>query len=176
MDNLIGQTLNRYQLTSLLGEGGMGAVYKAHDVTLQRDVAVKIMHPQFARLSDFRERFLQEARTAARLNHAGIVQVYDFGQEKDLLFIVMEFIPGANLGQMLHSLRAQNQWIRLDKSIELMRQVALAMDYIHHQGVLHRDMKPGNIMLKPDPSESLPYLPVITDLGLAKLLEGQPMT
>jgi eukaryotic-like serine/threonine-protein kinase len=176
MDNLIGQTLNRYQLTSLLGEGGMGAVYKARDVTLQRDVAVKIMHPQFARLSDFRERFLQEARTAARLNHAGIVQVYDFGQEKDLLFIVMEFIPGANLGQMLHSLRAQNQWIRLDESIELMRLVALAMDYIHHQGVLHRDMKPGNIMLKPDPSESLPYLPVITDLGLAKLLEGQPMT
>lgn len=176
MDNLIGQSLNRYQLTSLLGEGGMGAVYKAHDVTLQRDVAAKIMHPQFARLSDFRERFLQEARTSARLNHAGIVQVYDFGQEKDLLYIVMEFIPGANLGQMLHSLRAQNQWIRLDESIELMRQVALAMDYIHHQGVLHRDMKPGNIMLKPDPTESLPYLPVITDLGLAKLLEGQSMT
>jgi serine/threonine protein kinase len=176
MDSLIGQTLNRYQLTSLLGEGGMGAVFKARDITLLRDVAVKIMHPQFARLADFRERFLQEARTAARLNHAGIVQVYDFGQEKDLLYIVMEFIPGANLGQMLQSLRAQNQWIRLDEAIELMRQVALAMDFIHHQGVLHRDMKPGNIMLKPDPSENLPYHPVITDLGLAKLLEGQPMT
>ena len=176
MDNLLGQTLNRYRLTSLLGEGGMGAVFKAYDVTLQRDVAVKIMHPQFARLSDFRERFLQEARTAARLNHAGIVQVYDFGQEKELLYIVMEFIPGANLGQMLHSLREQNQWIRLDESIELMRQVALAMDFIHHQGVLHRDMKPGNIMLKPEVSESLPYHPVITDLGLAKLLEGNPMT
>jgi serine/threonine protein kinase len=176
MDNLIGQTLNRYQLTSLLGEGGMGAVYKARDVTLQRDIAVKIMHPQLARLSDFRERFLQEARTAARLSHAGVVQVYDFGQEKELLYIVMEFIPGANLGQMLHSLRAQNQWIRLDEALELMRQVALAMDYIHHQGVLHRDMKPGNIMLKPEASQSLPYLPVITDLGLAKLLEGQPLT
>lgn len=176
MDNLIGQTLNRYRLTSLLGEGGMGAVFKAHDVTLERDVAVKIMHPQFARLADFRERFLQEARTAARLNHPGVVQVYDFGQEKELLYIVMEFIPGANLGQMLQSLRSQNQWIRLDEAIELMRQVALAMDYIHHQGVLHRDMKPGNIMLKPEASESLPYHPVITDLGLAKLLEGQPLT
>jgi serine/threonine protein kinase len=176
MDKLVGQTLNRYQIVKLLGEGGMGAVYKAHDITLQRDVAIKVLHSQFARLSDFRERFLLEARTAARMNHPGIVQVHDFGQEKDLLYIVMEFIPGSNLQEMLQDLRSQNQWIRLDEGVEIVRQVCLALDYAHHQGVLHRDIKPGNIMLKPDPSEGLPFRPVVTDLGLAKLLEGQAIT
>ena len=85
MDQLLGSSLGRYRLDTLLGEGGMGAVFKAHDITLQRDVAVKIMHPQFARTGNFRERFLLEARTAARLNYPNIVQVHDFGQEKDLL-------------------------------------------------------------------------------------------
>lgn len=176
MDKLVGQTLERYQILSLLGEGGMGAVYKAHDITLQRDVAIKVLHAQFARRADFRERFLLEARTAARLNHAGIVQVHDFGQEKEILYIVMEFIPGDNLYQMLQDLRAQGKWIRLDEALELVRQVCLALDYAHRQGILHRDIKPGNIMLKPDPSEELPYRPVVTDLGLAKLLEGQAIT
>ena len=176
MDNLVGQTLERYQILALLGEGGMGAVYKAHDITLQRDVAIKVLHSQFARREDFRERFLQEARTAARMNHSGIVQVHDFGQRQDILYIVMEFIPGDNLYKMLQNLRAKGEWIRLDEAVELVRQVSLALDYAHDQGILHRDIKPGNIMLKPDPIEGLPFRPVITDLGLAKLLEGQSLT
>jgi eukaryotic-like serine/threonine-protein kinase len=176
MNNLVGQTLERYQILALLGEGGMGAVFKAHDITLQRDVAIKVLHPQFARRSDFRERFLQEARTAARMNHSGIVQVHDFGQKQDILYIVMEFIPGNNLYTMLQELRSKGMWIRLDESVELVRQISLALDYAHDQGILHRDIKPGNIMLKPDPVEGLPFRPVITDLGLAKLLEGQSLT
>jgi eukaryotic-like serine/threonine-protein kinase len=176
MNNLVGQTLERYQILALLGEGGMGAVYKAHDITLQRDVAIKILHSQFARRADFRERFLLEARTAARLNHPGIVQVHDFGQENEILYIVMEFIPGDNLYQILQDLRKQEKWMRLDESVELIRQVCLALDYAHRQGILHRDIKPGNIMIKPDPAEFLSYRPVITDLGLAKLLEGQSIT
>jgi serine/threonine protein kinase len=83
MDNPgVGQTINRYRIVTLLGEGGMGSVYKAHDLTLQRDVAIKLMHPQYAHQPDFQERFLQEARTAARLDHPSIVQVHDFGQHK----------------------------------------------------------------------------------------------
>ena len=82
MENLVGKTLKRYKVLNLLGEGGMGAVYQGHDITLQRDVAIKVMHPHFARRQDFQERFLQEARTAAKLKHPGIVQVYDFGQER----------------------------------------------------------------------------------------------
>jgi serine/threonine protein kinase len=172
MENLVGRMLNRYQITRLLGEGGMGAVYLANDATLQRDVAIKVMHETFAHQSDFQERFLQEARTAARMDHPGIVQVYDFGQDRGLLYIVMKFIPGDNLEKMLRDLRAQNRWIPLPEAVNLIRQVALALDYAHKQGVLHRDLKPGNIMIEPEPSDGLPYRPVITDLGLAKLAQG----
>jgi serine/threonine protein kinase len=172
MENLVGRMLNRYQITGLLGEGGMGAVYKANDATLQRDVAIKVMHESYAHQSDFQERFLQEARTAARLDHPGIVQVFDFGQDRGLLYIVMKFIPGDNLEEMLRALRAQNRWIPLPEAVNLIRQVALALDYAHKQGVLHRDLKPGNVMIEPEPSDGLPYRPVITDLGLAKLAQG----
>lgn len=172
MENLVGRMLNRYQITSLLGEGGMGAVYKANDATLQRDVAIKVMHDTFAHQADFQERFLQEARTAARMDHPGIVQVFDFGQDRGLLYIVMKFIPGDNLEDMLRALRAQNRWIPLHEAVNLIRQVALALDYAHKQGVLHRDLKPGNVMVEPEPSDGLPYRPVITDLGLAKLAQG----
>ena len=107
MEQLVGQTLNRYKINALLGEGGMGAVFKAFDITLQRDVAFKVMHPQFARQPDFQKRFLQEARTAARLDHPSIVKVFDFGHLNDLLYIVMEFIPGDNYGKLLEDLRKQ---------------------------------------------------------------------
>jgi len=89
MEKLAGRTLGRYRLDKLLGEGGMGAVFKAQDITLERDVVVKILHPHIGRRRDFRQRFLQEARTAARLNHPGIVKVFDFGQEGQRLYIVM---------------------------------------------------------------------------------------
>lgn len=176
MKELIGKTLNRYKITQLLGEGGMGAVFKAQDLTLQRDVAVKVMHPHFARQPNFRERFLQEARTAARMDHPGIMQVYDFGQDQEILYIIMEFIPGNNLQNLLRDMKSNGQWIRLDEAVNMLRQVALALDYAHRQGVLHRDIKPANIMLKPDAVEGLPYRPVITDLGLARLLDGARMT
>jgi serine/threonine protein kinase len=157
MQELVGQSLNRYKILELLGEGGMGAVYKAHDVTLQRDVAIKIMHPHYARQGDFQERFLQEARTAARLDHPGIVQIYDFGKadfgpNHSLLYIVMEFIPGDNLEKLLRDLRGQGKWILLNEAVGIIRQVSIALDYAHRQGVLHRDIKPANIMLEPEPS------------------------
>jgi serine/threonine protein kinase/Tol biopolymer transport system component len=176
VEELIGKTLNRYKLTALLGQGGMGAVFKAYDLTLQRDVAIKIMHPHIASQPDFQERFLQEARTAARLNHPGIVEVHDFGQDRSLLYIVMEFIPGSNLGGMLHDLRQNQQWILLREAVELVRQVAQTLYYAHQTGVLHRDIKPDNIMLRPTPTQGLPYQPVITDLGLAKLTAGLAIT
>ncbi len=176
MNNLIGTSLDRYRLVSLLGEGGMGAVFKASDITLQRDVAIKILHPQFARRPTFRERFLQEARTAARLRHSSIVKVFDFGQHEANLYIVMEFIPGANLRRMLQDLRKAGQWIVLEEAVVLVQQVALALDYAHKHGVLHRDIKPDNIMLLPEPIEGLPYRPVVTDLGLAKLAAGGLVT
>jgi len=85
MESLIGRTLGHYRIAALLGEGGMGAVFKGNDATLQREVAIKVLHPHIARQKDFQERFLHEARTAARLDHPGIVKVYDFGLSDDHL-------------------------------------------------------------------------------------------
>jgi len=181
MEHLIGQTLGRYKIVSLLGEGGMGAVFKGQDETLKRDVAIKVMSPQFSRQANFQERFLQEARTVARLSHPNIVQIYDFGQDQNQLYIVMEFIPGDNLQQRLQSLRRDGQWMELPEAVQIVRQVLLALDYGHRHGVLHRDLKPDNIMLKGEgveynAVEGLPYRPVITDLGLAKLAGGDVET
>jgi tRNA A-37 threonylcarbamoyl transferase component Bud32 len=175
MDHLVGQKLGRYQIISLLGEGGMGAVFKGRDETLKRDVAIKVMSPQLARQANFQERFLQEARTVARLSHPNIVQIYDFGQAESQLYIVMEFIPGKSLQQYLQELRAEGKWIELSEAVQLVRQVLLALDYGHKHGVLHRDLKPDNIMLKAEAVEG-PYRPVITDLGLAKLAGGDVET
>jgi serine/threonine protein kinase len=176
MEQLIGKTLDRYKVMELLGEGGMGAVFKGFDVTLQREVAIKVMHSHLSRKTDFQERFLQEARTAARLDHTSIVEVFDFGQAEGMLYIVMEFIPGDNLSSLLKQLRSQEKWIRLDEAIHLMKQVSSAVDYAHRNGILHRDIKPANVMLKPEPINGLPYRPILTDLGLAKLMEGQAIT
>ncbi|MEZ4868489.1 MAG: protein kinase [Caldilineaceae bacterium] len=172
MDPLIGQTFGNCKIERLLGQGGMGAVYLARHVKLQTPRAIKIMHPQFAGQPDFRQRFLQEARTADKLDHPGIVKVWDFDEARGYLYIVMEFIPGGNLQQFLEKLYQQRQWMPLPEALYLVRQVGLALDYAHRQGVLHRDIKPANIMLKVDPQQPKRWQPVITDLGLAKLREG----
>ncbi|MGD2049995.1 MAG: FHA domain-containing serine/threonine-protein kinase, partial [Chloroflexota bacterium] len=176
---LIGQRVGRYRIDSLIGEGGMGSVLRGFDEMLQRDVAIKILAPQFVRRPNFRERFLQEARTAARLRHPGIVQVFDFGEAPSQLYIVMEFIPGDNLYELLKVLRNRGKQMILTEAIQLVRQVSLAIDYAHRNGVLHRDIKPSNIMLREgadDSLDGLPYQPILTDLGLAKLAEGGIIT
>jgi len=175
LNKLVGQTLNRYKIVSLLGSGGMGMVFKAHDISLQRDVAIKIMHPHIASQPNFQERFLQEARTAARLDHPGIVQVYDFGH-RPYLYIVMKFIPGDNLATMLQKMGEKHKSMILSEAIQTIRLTSQALDYAHHNGVLHRDIKPGNIMIDPVATDGLPFRPVITDLGLAKLAEGGLVT
>ena len=176
MADLVGTLLDHFKIVELLGLGGMGAVYKARDVRLQRDVALKVMHPHIAEQADFKARFLQEARSAAKLDHTGIVKVHYFGQVDQRLYIVMQFIPGANLREMLEVLKGAGKWLPLDEAVQLVRQVSLALDYAHHRGVLHRDIKPKNIMIDPEPADGLPYHPVITDLGLARLADSDLVT
>ena len=171
LTQLVGKSLDRYQIVALQGQGGMGAVFRALDVTLQRSVALKVMHPQLAQQPDFQERFLQEARSTARLDHPGIVKVFDFGKSGAIYYLVMEFLPGENLRRSLHALQQAGKWIVLTEALELTRQVCAAVGYAHQQGVLHRDIKPDNIMLKPEASGSLPYRPMLTDLGLARLMQ-----
>src|SRR3990170_2506791 len=146
MNAMINHTLKRYRLTAKLGTGGMGTVYKGLDTSLNREVAIKIMHPQYAEDPAFRQRFQQEARVAAKLDHPGIVKVFDFDESQGQLFIVMEFISGSNLSQWLTSQRDAHYWISVGEAVELVRQVALALQHAHESGVLHRDIKPANIM------------------------------
>jgi len=182
VDNLIGKTLDgTYRIEQLLGKGGMGSVYRARDVNLNREVAIKMMHAHFTSDPSFRARFLQEARAVANLDHPDIVQVYAFGQDLGQLYIVMDFIRGQTLSAWLKRLAEEKKIIALVESLSIVRRVALALHYAHEKGVLHRDIKPSNIMLKPtDPSlqeeADLPFHPVLTDFGLAKLAEGGVQT
>jgi len=181
MINLVGRQIENYRIDSLLGEGGMGAVYKAFDLNLARAVAVKVMHPQFAKQPEFQQRFLQEAQAAARLgDHPSIVNIYDYGYELNLSYMIMEFVPGASLGTYIKHVQDNNQVVKLSETLYTIAQVADALAYAHRQGVIHRDIKPDNVLLKPvdqiDKQGSLPVRAIVTDFGLAKLLEGGVQT
>ena len=175
---MIGQLIDeRYRIDLLLGEGGMGAVYRTFDTGLQRQVALKVMHQHLAREESFRQRFLQEAQAAARLDHPSIVPIFDFKSSPDALYIVMAYIPGLSLRQALRRLHERDQSIDLEEAVRVMAQVAEALDYAHRQGVVHRDIKPDNVLLRPleepDPFSGLELRAVVTDFGLAKLTTGE---
>jgi len=178
MERLVGTVLNNtYRIDKLLGQGGMGAVFRARDVALDRDVAIKLMHSHIASQQGFRERFLQEARAIAALSHPGIVPIYSFSSDPQQLYIVMAFIPGQNLADWLHLLSERQQTMSLPEALGIVELVAEALASAHHRGVYHRDIKPGNIILKPLESgqvneAGLTFQPIVTDFGLAKLAEG----
>lgn len=181
MANLIGHTINeRYKLESLLGDGGMGTVYRAYDLNLDRQVAIKLMHAHFARRSEFRARLIQEAKTVAQLDHPSVVGIYDFGDSSEGLFIGMEFVNGGSLRDHLRRLQRMQKYLPLAQSLQIAAQIADALDYAHRKGIIHRDVKPGNIMLKrlsrPDEPGEQPFRAMLTDFGLVKLSEGTSLT
>ena len=181
MTSLIGQTINdRYRLDALLGDGGMGTVFRAFDRNLDRQVAIKLMHSHFARQPEFRKRLIQEAQTAAKLDHPSIVRMYDFGESDLGLFITMEYVDGGSLREHLQRLQSMGKFLPFSQSMQIGIQIAEALDYAHRRGVIHRDVKPGNIILKrlshPDEPGEQPFRAVLTDFGLVKLQEGIPMT
>ena len=138
----------------------MAAVFRALDPELDRDVAVKVLPSFQAEDPTFIDRFRQEAQSVARLNHPNIIQVYDFGEDKGFNFIVMEYLPGGTLLNLL------GREITLSEALPLISQMAEALDYAHGQGVVHRDIKPANVILDADGK------PKIADFGLARLLEA----
>ena len=174
--DLLGKTLGNYRIDRLLGEGGMGAVYQAYDLSLQRDVAIKLIHEHFARMPNFRERFIQEARLMASLNHPGIVKVFTLNTDGNMFYLPMEFIAGGDLRQLLDKMIATGQWLPLHEAIRLVEQLCQTLEYAHQHKVLHRDIKPANLMIKREPSRGLPFRLVLTDLGLARILEGKGLT
>jgi serine/threonine protein kinase len=150
-------------ILELVGQGGMGAVYKARQTKLDRLVAVKLLPPEVARDSAFAERFMREARSMARLNHPHIVTVFDFGEAGGLFYFTMEFVDGKNLRQQLHSGEVTAQ-----AALRIVSQVCDALGYAHDEGIVHRDVKPENILLDRKGRVK------IADFGLAKLVGRSP--
>ncbi len=163
MTDLTGQSIGRYQILERLGEGGMAIVYKARDTRLDRDVALKLIRvDQFApaMLAQILKRFEREAKSLARLSHPNIVTVHDYGEHDGAPYLVLEYCPG---GDLKHRLRGQPMdW---QEAIQLILPVARALRYSHRQGVIHRDVKPSNVMFTGDGE------PKLSDFGIAKILE-----
>ncbi|MBZ0290307.1 MAG: protein kinase, partial [Anaerolineae bacterium] len=164
IEALAGQQFGQYHITDLLGIGGMSAVYRAHQESLMRDVALKVLPPSFASQPASLARFLLEARTAAALEHAHIVPVYDYGNYGGLSFVVMRLLNGGSLAQRL-MLAEQNALPlpSLHEIATILRSLANALDYAHSRGVIHRDIKANNVMFD---DQGSPYL---VDFGIAKL-------
>lgn len=170
MLDLTGKTIGKYELTARLGQGGMATVYKAHQPTLDRNVALKVMHPGMGEDEGFLARFKREAAAVARLRHPNIVQVYDFDVDGDNYFMVMEFVEGTSLKRELSRRNQENDPFSLAEIVAIFDDVAQAVEYAHNQGMIHRDLKPGNIMLN---KQGRAFL---TDFGIARLMGASQMT
>lgn len=164
MTELIGQTLGRYQMVERLGRGGMADVYKAYQPSLDRYVAIKVMHPHLADQVEFITRFKREAQAVAKLRHPNIIQVFDFDIQDDRYFMAMEYVEGSRtLKEVLADLNIKHEYLTLPQILNIISKAADALDFAHHQGMIHRDVKPSNILL-PDLDT-----PLLSDFGIARL-------
>jgi len=160
-DPHLGKVLAGYRIEERIGRGGMGLVYRAEHLNLRRRAAIKIIAPELAETSGFHERFNREARIAAALQHPNIVTVYDAGEDDGLLYIAMQYIEGSDLSSVL---RGQGR-LRPYRALDVCRQVAAALDAAHAQGLIHRDVKPANVLIEGRTA-------FLTDFGLTKRIEG----
>jgi len=167
MNEFSGKILNnRYILLEKIGDGGMALVYRAKDSTLNRYVAVKILRPEFATDFDFVSKFRRESLAAASLSHPNIVSIYDVGQDEGLNYIVMEYIKGKTLKDYIK----EKGKIKYDEALKITYQIALALDHAHKNGVVHRDIKPHNILITED------NIVKVTDFGIARASTANTVT
>ncbi len=166
MSDLIGATLGQYQILREIGRGGMAVVYEAYQPSLGRSVAIKVLPPQYTFDATFVQRFQQEARAAARLEHPNIVSIYDVGEQNGVYYIVMQKLEG----ESVHGLIQRSGRIAPPRTAQIVAQVAVALDFAHTHGLIHRDIKPANIIV--DASDHA----TLTDFGIAKAAEGTRMT
>jgi serine/threonine protein kinase/pSer/pThr/pTyr-binding forkhead associated (FHA) protein len=178
--DLIGTTIGNYRIESLLGAGGMGQVYLGVHLHLNRPAAVKIMHAHLADEESFKRRFRQEARAVAALNHPHIVQTWDFGSQDGNFYLVMELLTDGSLRSLSGSDEAQQPGWNIHVGLDLVRQAAEGLAYAHNRGMVHRDIKPDNLLLHrlPDDLGDGPHdLSLkITDFGLARMTEEASAT
>jgi serine/threonine-protein kinase len=154
------EKIGRYQVLEKVGKGGMGVLYRGFDPVLDREVAIKLMHADFSEDTEqMRPRFYREARAAAKLNHRNIVTIFEFAEESNVPYIVMEFLKGTPLGARIHAQPS----LTLDDKLNVVAQLCDGLAYAHEQGVVHRDVKPDNVFLLEDGSVKL------LDFGIAKL-------
>ncbi|HYC56904.1 MAG TPA: protein kinase [Candidatus Binatia bacterium] len=151
--------LGKYQILDRVGRGGMGTVYKAHDPILNRSVALKVISPDVEITNELRARFLKEAQSCAKLNHRNIVTIYEMGEEAGRLFIVMELLDGNELRHIIN----QRKSLSIEEKVSIMVQVCDGLNYAHKKGIVHRDIKPGNIFLQNDGTVK------ILDFGIAQM-------
>lgn len=160
MQNLSGQTLGQYQIIEQIGKGGMATVFKAYQPGLKRDVALKILPPYIAQKEGFTERFNREAEAIGNLHHPNILPVYDSGQDKGYGYIAMRYIVNAStLADLM------KQPLQSEQIINVINQIANALDHAHQAGIIHRDIKPSNILMDGD-------WVLLSDFGLAKMMEA----
>jgi len=157
---------SRYQLTSRIAVGGMGEVWQATDLVIGRTVAIKILKDEYMSDPSFLERFRAEARHAALVNHEGIANVYDYGEEDGSAFLVMELVPGEALSAVLERERV----LPADRVLDIVAQTAAALQAAHQAGLVHRDIKPGNLLITPEGRVK------ITDFGIARIADQVPLT
>ncbi len=152
-----------YELDCEIGRGGMGIVYRAKDRGLKRLVAIKLLPPELAFRSEIKSRFLREAETAAQLSHPNIVPIYTVHEQNGLVFFVMAYISGDNLAKRLH----ERGVLSVDETRKILREVGDALAYAHERGVVHRDIKPDNILL-----DAVTGRPMVTDFGIARAMDS----
>ncbi len=159
-------TLGEYEIVQEIGQGGMATVYMAHEIALDRKVAIKVMSPQYVHGAEMIARFKREARTAAGLTHPHIIPIYAVRESQQLLYFIMKFIRGRALDQILRDAGP----LPFPMVRAILADIGSALDYAHRQGVVHRDVKPGNIMIDEE------GFAVITDFGIARAIEGESLT
>lgn len=163
---MIGKELGQYKILAELGRGGMGIVYKAYQTSLNREVAIKVLPPNLAVDENIVKRFHREAEAAARLSHPHIVQIFDINEISGLHFFAMEYLKGETLTQKIE----REGPLSLKEAVRITMMVADALNYSHSEGIVHRDIKPGNIMIDPHGHVK------VTDFGLARAIESSRLT
>ncbi|MGH3247321.1 MAG: serine/threonine-protein kinase, partial [Trebonia sp.] len=166
---LIGEDFAGYRLRSVLGRGGMSIVYQAENPRLLNLIALKVLAPDLAGDEIFRIRFREESQIAASLNHPHVIPIHDFGSSDGLLYIAMRYVPGTDLRHLIE----ERGWLAPHIAVQLLGQAARALDAAHRRGLVHRDVKPGNLLIAQGIDDGDPDHVYLADFGITKYVGGR---